>query len=136
MSKIEIMDQRNAREIIKAINSALLLVKNSYDIEITLSDLKITGQKAVVGKIRAEVKSSAEDQKKAEKVRWDMFCGRVGLEHSHYGKDFMMNGTIYRLIEVNPSAHRYPVIAERIKDGKHFKFTARHVIAQFSKTTA
>ncbi len=49
---------------------------------------------------------------------------RVGLEPDDLGKEFVSNGEKFRITGLNLRAKRYPVLAERVRDGKKYKFGA------------
>ncbi len=45
-----------------------------------------------------------------------------GLLPEHYGAIFTSGRTEYRITGIKPSRYKYPISAERVKDGKGFKF--------------
>jgi hypothetical protein len=49
---------------------------------------------------------------------------RVGLEPDDLGKEFMSRGEKYRITGLNLRRRKYPISAERLRDGKSFKFGA------------
>lgn len=40
-----------------------------------------------------------------------------------YGQTMQHQGMIYKAVKLNPKAKRFPIVAERLTDGKRFKFT-------------
>lgn len=53
---------------------------------------------------------------------WNLFCGRYGLLPSDFGKTFYHQGVGYKVTGITPSRPKYPVDAQRIADGRPFKF--------------
>ena len=52
---------------------------------------------------------------------------RYGLPPDCLGDEFKRAGVTYRITGANPKCRRYPITAERISDGKGFKFPAEDV---------
>lgn len=46
-----------------------------------------------------------------------------GLSADDYGREFTSRGTQYRVTGINARAPKFPLQAERLSDGKRFKFT-------------
>lgn len=47
---------------------------------------------------------------------------RVGLEPDDLHREFKSRGETYRIVGLNLRAKKYPVLGERVRDGKRFKF--------------
>lgn len=45
-----------------------------------------------------------------------------GLKPEHFGAEFFVKGTVYKIVGLAPNRPKFPIIAERVKDGKKFKF--------------
>lgn len=52
-----------------------------------------------------------------------------GLEPDDLGKTFKLRGTLYTIKGLNPGAPSYPILGERVVDGRGFKFPAAAVRA-------
>ena len=54
-------------------------------------------------------------------------CERYGLTVSDFGRKFTSNssGEFYKLTGFRPRNRKYPIIGERLSDGKSFKFVVR-----------
>lgn len=50
-----------------------------------------------------------------------------GLQPSDLGRRFMFRGNIYEVSGCKPSSYKFPIIANRVCDGKSFKFSAEQV---------
>ena len=58
------------------------------------------------------------------------------LQGEDLGVTFNCNGTLYKLVGVNLRAPKYPVLGQRLEDGKRFKFgtaTVRDIIENRSR---
>jgi len=49
---------------------------------------------------------------------------RLGVDPECFGKEFTRAGTQYRITGINTRRSKYPFSAERVKDGRGFKFPA------------
>lgn len=45
-----------------------------------------------------------------------------GLSESDYGKTFMSQGRVYKIVGLNSNAPKFPIIAEEVGTGKSYKF--------------
>ena len=69
-----------------------------------------------------------------EKTLFEALAPNFGLDPSDYGRTFRTGGEAFRLTAINPNRPKYPISAERIADGRGFKFTAENV-AIYLKTS-
>ncbi len=65
----------------------------------------------------------------AERELFEVLAGHFGLQPSDYGRTFRSNGEFFRLKSINPNRPKYPISAERVADGRGFKFSPDNVIA-------
>jgi len=64
----------------------------------------------------------------ADKAMFEVLAPHFGLEPSDHGRTFRSNDELFRIVAINPNRPKYPVSAERISDGKGFKFPAENVV--------
>jgi len=62
-----------------------------------------------------------------EKVLFEALAGSFGLEPSDYGRSFRTGGETYRITAINPNRPKYPISAERVADGRGYKFSGEDV---------
>ena len=56
----------------------------------------------------------------------------LGLDPESLGTTFKVRGTEYRITGLVPRRHKYPISAERVRDGRGFKFPISTVASQTS----
>lgn len=55
------------------------------------------------------------------------FCLSRSITPAHYGKTFRSGGHFYKLVAVKPGGSRFDLVAERVPDGRRFKFNSHDV---------
>lgn len=76
----------------------------------------------VVGKIDEMQAKAGQGE-----AMWKAYCKQYGFEPYHLGAIFVLQGTAYKITGIRPSAPRFPIIGERMSDGRGFKFPAATV---------
>ena len=61
------------------------------------------------------------------KAMFEVLAPHFGLEPSDYGRTFRSKDELFRIVAINPNRPKYPVSAERVSDGRGFKFPADNV---------
>ena len=62
-----------------------------------------------------------------DKAMFEVLAPHFGLEPSDYGRTFRSKDELFRIVAINPNRPRYPISAERVSDGRGFKFPADNV---------
>lgn len=62
-----------------------------------------------------------------EKALFEVMAGHFGLAPSDHGRIFKTGGEAFRITAINPNRPKYPISAERVADGRGYKFTAENV---------
>ena len=65
----------------------------------------------------------------SDKALFEALAPQFGLMPSDYQKTFFYRSDVYKIVAINPNRPKYPIIANRVADGKTFKFTANSVAA-------
>lgn len=52
---------------------------------------------------------------------------RYGFEPEDLGSEFTVRGETFKIVGLNTRAHKYPIVGERVTDGRRFKFHASTV---------
>ena len=63
-----------------------------------------------------------------DKAMFEVLAPHFGLEPSDYGRTFRSKDELFRIVAINPNRPKYPVSAERVSDGRGFKFPAENVV--------
>ena len=64
-----------------------------------------------------------------DKALFEVLAQSFGLEPSDYGRTFRVDGEMFRITAINPNRPKYPISAERLADGRNYKFSADNVAA-------
>ena len=64
-----------------------------------------------------------------DKALFDVLAPSFGLEPSDHGRIFRTGGEAFRITAINPNRPKYPVSAERLADGRGYKFSVDNVVA-------
>ncbi len=63
-----------------------------------------------------------------DKAMFEVLAPHFGLEPSDYGRTFKSRDETFRIVAINPNRPKYPISAERVADGRGFKFPADNVL--------
>lgn len=63
-----------------------------------------------------------------EKAMFEVLAPHFGLEPGDYGRTFRSKDELFRIVAINPNRPKYPISAERVADGRGFKFPADNVV--------
>ena len=62
-----------------------------------------------------------------DKAMFEVLAPHFGLNPSDHGRTFRSKGELFRIVAINPNRPKYPISAERVADGRGFKFPAENV---------
>lgn len=119
--KITTFDRAAHRTLSAAINQALKSVGDTYGVDLTCAGGLHGTNKGMV-KVEVVVRDNGSGISGVQ-ADFNRTCHWFGLKPSDYGRQFSVDGTIYKITGVNPNAPKYPIMAERLYDGRSFKFT-------------
>lgn len=71
-----------------------------------------------------------------DKAMFEVLAPHFGLEPSDYGRTFKSRDDVFRIVAINPNRPKYPISAERVSDGRGFKFSADHVVMYLQNSNA
>lgn len=69
-----------------------------------------------------------------EKAMFEVLAPHFGLEPSDHGRTFRSKDELYRIVAINPNRPKYPISAERVADGRGFKFPADNVVMYLQRS--
>ena len=82
---------------------------------------------AVTIKVEGSIVTADGVVQSKERSAFARYCAIFGFKPEHLGATFKSGPTMYRITGLNPGAPRFPVLAERVYDGKGFKFPEESV---------
>lgn len=71
-----------------------------------------------------------------DKAMFEVLAPHFGLEPSDYGRTFKSRDEMFRIVAINPNRPKYPISAERVSDGRGFKFPADNVVMYLQNSIA
>jgi hypothetical protein len=71
-----------------------------------------------------------------DKAMFKVLAPHFGLEPSDYGRTFRSKDELFRIVAINPNRPKYPISAERVSDGRGFKFPADNVAMYLMRSGA
>jgi len=122
------MNKAKARNIDNDIKKALAPILKNYNLILDKTDgqsdfntLKLTFEFQEI-----QEGETAVDVKRKE---FEVLAPVLGFDKDAYGKIFRSGATQYKIMGLKPSRPKYPIIVERVRDGKRFKFST-YTVAQ------
>ena len=84
--------------------------------------------------LKTEVAIVGEDgmAQTADRKDFERFAPSYGVSADALGKTFESRGETFRLTGLNPNRPKYPFNAERVRDGKSFKFGDSTIARKFA----
>lgn len=71
-----------------------------------------------------------------DKAMFEVLAPHFGLEPSDFGRTFRTRDELFRIVAINPNRPKYPISAERVSDGRGFKFPADNVLFYLQSSSA
>lgn len=124
---MEKIDKRAAGEIAAAAEEALTEVAEKFGLEVKFRGGKYDPQ---VGEYHPKFVFSlpGSEEREFARVAWEF-----GLSEDDFGTVFTSRGEEYRLKALSTRRPKYPVVGERVKDGKLYKFPEKVLEQLLSK---
>lgn len=69
-----------------------------------------------------------------DKAMFEALAPHFGLDPSDYGRAFRSKDELFRIVAINPNRPKYPISAERVADGRGFKFPADNVVMYLQRS--
>lgn len=132
MAKIEKFDAATARTLGARIEQALKAIADECGVSITMDRMRYAATRASVtleiGTIGADG-SVASREAEAFRAYAAMYC----MEPSDLGREFVIGNAAFVLTGANPRAHKRPIVARKVSDGRTYVFPSDVVARALGK---
>jgi hypothetical protein len=119
------MDKAKARTISKRVEELLAPLEGEFNVRARIAGGTFDpSADSGFARFTVEVAEIDEDGMAATREARDFgrYATAYGLYPGDLGREFTWRGERFRLTGINPNAPSYPILAERVADGKTFKF--------------
>ena len=90
------------------------------------------GHEGGVIKLKVSIRDTGAG-KSAAQTRYERYAHVLGMKPEWFDKTFReRDGDLYKIVDINMNAPKFPVLIERYKDGKIFKSTPAGIIQRMS----
>jgi hypothetical protein len=125
------------RQNIKVIEQAILAklresLGSDFGLEFNFKGGNFTPGNAVL-KLEVAVKNPDGTIKTRAAEDFKLLCHRFGFKPEHFGATFTVRGTTYKITGLVPKRYSMPISAERVSDGRGFKFPANDVLTHLGE---
>ena len=103
---------------------ALATVRDQLGLDIKIGNCRYTNNTAT---LKLEIKTIEKDGKAFDEdaANFKVFADKFGLQESDLGREFIHNFSKYKISGLKPRNTKYPIIVQRVKDNKTFRFPIR-----------
>lgn len=105
-----------------AIQKAISDVADEFGVDIRVGGGNVGSTKGMI-KVEVAVRDTGTG-KSAAQVEFEAYCHWYGLAKEDFGRTFISNRDLFRVSGVLPRGQRFTISADRVSDGRRFKFTA------------
>lgn len=133
MKPIKVLNKINLRKITNELTAAMQKVADKYDLGL---DYKGASYVPNFANLKFQIQTKGENGEILNQAAEDFLCmcKVYGLLRSDLNQQFVgAGGEMYRITGCSPRRSKYPILGERIRDKKRFKFTPEMVIAGLSR---
>ena len=130
------MNRETAKKIGETIEAALQSVGEELGVQIRARGGSFS---ATACQIKLEVSEISEEgvAKTPERAAFVQQAIYYGLSPLDLDQEFKAkDGTVYRIVGLSPRKRKYPIVAERMSDGKLYKFGQETVVRLLAETRA
>lgn len=122
MSAISTFQRPQHALVSAAVLEALKELEDKFGVNFNVSGGQVGGSSGLI-KLGVKLRTAAGADSH-DKTMWDAYCSLYGLAKEHFGQTFVSQGIAYKITGIAPSRPKFPVSAERVHDGRGFKFPA------------
>jgi hypothetical protein len=134
MSKIKSFDRATCRLLGKKVEEALAPLAEELGISFDYKGGRFSSN-AVTMKIEAATLSADGSVNSKEAEAFKQLAKMYGFEDKDLNAEFTVGGDKYAIKGLNTRAHKMPIQADRVRDGRGFKFPADAVLRALGRKT-
>lgn len=113
-------DMVTAKEVMRRAEAALAPLAEEFGLTLTP---KGSSYDETVLRLRVELGiRQLADGRSADQAQFEKFCVIYGLSPNEFGREFEHGGIRYKIVAVQPSRDKRPIVGARTRDGKRFLF--------------
>lgn len=120
MDKIKALDLRNK------LQNYLNSFAGEHEIQVVVGNGVLTSSNVTFKVELAELADNGEAQTR-EISNFKKYAAILGLKPEDLGRTFESRGKTLKIIGCKPSSSKYPILAQDVNTGRHFKFPAAYV---------
>lgn len=125
MSRLKEFNRSNCRELMAEVEEALKPIAEKHGLTLDRKGRTFyKDQMPVMFQFLIRKEDEDGNALDAKAQAFKRSAARVGLDPNDLHREFVSSGETYRITGLNTRAKRYPVIVERVRDGKKYKFGA------------
>lgn len=114
------------------INEALKQIGEKYGISLKTGDARYSDSN-ITFKLELSLVNQNGQVITRDAENLKTYAPLLGLGSDPYGKQFVSNGKVFKLVGYKPQSPKYPFIAQCIQSGQQFKFTEQAVKHHLTK---
>jgi len=115
--KIERFDRPTAKKMREAINTELASLEEYFGVTVNLGNIRYSDDSLSV---KLELRVGGDPEEHARKD-WEKNCAFYGFKAEDFGREFTYALDTYKVVGINPRSRKFPLVAERVKNGKQYK---------------
>jgi len=77
---------------------------------------------------RVTLPGAADKERQVQKELFALAAEHIGLKASDFEREFSVAGDRYKITGIDPRRSKYPISAERVSDGRGYKFPIDEVV--------
>jgi hypothetical protein len=121
------MDVNTLRNIRADIDQSLEEIGAEYNVTLRTKGVARYDSKSFTVKVECFDLNEDGTERSPEREEFPRRATHFGLEPDDLDKTFSRKGELFKITGIKPTRPKYPVCAERVIDGKKFKFPAHYV---------
>ena len=125
-------DKKTALLFKSTIQARIADIAKDFGVSINVSNIKMPSRKTMTMTLTAGLGEMHLEDTQSGRM-FLAHCKSFGISKEMLGETVIVNEEVFKIVGLSPNAPKYPIMAERVRDGKSFKLTAREAKAKSLK---